>query len=280
MSEEQLQYKIDIIKEKKEEIQKCKEDFKINVGNLFLNFKNESFIPILEKIKTDANYKFSDYINEPKMKLKESNDNVDTALSNLKNEIDQIIRTNNDSYKSKYENLNAKINIEIAKIKGLIIEYNSKLKELNLKIQVLQDKKISIEDIAKPTSLITGSIGLTGGFILGIVTGVGFCESFVGAVLAGSGFAGIGAIIGGIGSIAGYGFYNLWKSFNKEDDLIDLTKKAKEKFSNDYDNFYRNERQKFDEYQKKVIDEVYYEIDKNIMIMENSMKQILEATTN
>ena len=280
MSEEQLQYKIDIIKEKKEEIQKCKEDFKINVGNLFLNFKNESFIPILEKIKTDANYKFSDYINEPKMKLKESNDNVDTALSNLKNEIDQIIRTNNDSYKSKYENLNAKINIEIAKIKGLIIEYNSKLKELNLKIQVLQDKKISIEDIAKPTSLITGSIGLTGGFILGIVTGVGFCESFVGAVLAGSGFAGIGAIIGGIGSIAGYGIYNLWKSFNKEDDLIDLTKKAKEKFSNDYDNFYRNERQKFDEYQKKVIDEVCYEIDKNIMIMENSMKQILEATTN
>lgn len=280
MSEEQLQYKIDIIKEKKEEIQKCKEDFKINVENLFLNFKNESFIPILEKIKTDANYKFSDYINEPKMKLKESNDNVDTALSNLKNEIDKIIRTNNDSYKSKYDNLNAKINIEIAKIKGLIIEYNSKLKELNLQNQILQDKKISIEDIAKPTSIIVGSIGLTTGVILGIATSVGFAESFVCAVFAGSGFAGIGAIIGGIGSIAGYGIYNLWKSFNKEDDLIDLTKKAKEKFSNDYDNFYRNERQKFDEYQKKVIDEVCYEIDKNIMIMENSMKQILEATTN
>lgn len=54
MNKEQLQYKIDIIKAKKEEIQKCKEDFKINVENLFLNFKNESFIPILEKIKTDS----------------------------------------------------------------------------------------------------------------------------------------------------------------------------------------------------------------------------------
>lgn len=214
------------------------------------------------------------------MKLKESNDNVDTALSNLKNEIDQIIRINNDSYKSKYENLNAKINIEISKIKGLIIEYNSKLKELSLKNQILQDQKISIEDIAKPTSLITASLGLTGGLIFGITIGVGFAESFVCAVMIGSSFAGIGAIIGGIGSVAGYGFYNLWKSFNKENALVDSTKKSKEKFSNDYDNFCRIERQKFDEYQKKVIDEVCYEIDKNIMIMENSVKQFLEVTTN
>lgn len=280
MKKEQFQDKLYILKAKKEEIQKCKEDFKINVANLFSNFKNESFIPILEKIKEDSIYKFNDYIYQPKMKLKESNDSVNTALSNLKKEIDQIIRTNNDSYKSNYENLKAKINIEIAKIKGLIIEYNSQLQELNPENQILQDQKISIEDIAKPTSIITASIGLTGGLITGIVMSVGFLESFTGAVLVGSSFAGIGAIIGGIGSVAGYGFYRLWKAFNKEDDLIDLTKKAKEKFINDYDIFCKNERKKFDEYKKKVIDEVCNAIEKNIMIMENSMNQFLEGTIN
>lgn len=280
MNKEKTQNQLDFIKVKKEELQQFKENFKIYAENLFSNFKNESFNPILEQIKTDANYKFNDYIINPKMKLKESNDDVNTALSNLQKEIEEIIRKSNESLKTKSENLETKINLETAKIKGIIMENKSKLQELNPKNQVLKDETISIEDIAKPAAIITTSIGLSSGVFAGIALSVGFSECFVGAILAGSSFAGIGAIIGGIGSVAGYGFYRLWKSFNKEDDLINLTKKAKDKFINDYDVFCKNQRQQFDEHKKKVIDDLCNSIEKNILIIENTLNQFGEATIN
>ena len=143
------------------------------------------------------------------MKLKESNDNVNEALSNLKKEIDQIINANKESYESKQENLITKINLEAAKIKGFIIENISKIQELSPENKVIKDQKILIEYIAKPSAFIFGSISLSGGILTGIALNVGFMESFAGAILVGSSFAGIGAIIGGIGSVAGFGFYRL-----------------------------------------------------------------------
>ena len=83
-------------------------------------------------------------------KLKINNDSVKTTLESLKNEIDQITKNSENTLKVKYEDLKTKINLEKEKIHGLMIINNEIFRESKLEPSDIKNKKLEIDDLAKP----------------------------------------------------------------------------------------------------------------------------------
>ena len=61
MTKVDLENKVENLIAKKEELLNNKEIFKVNMDKIFSDFKNESFIPYFEQIKSDINNKYNDY---------------------------------------------------------------------------------------------------------------------------------------------------------------------------------------------------------------------------
>ena len=274
MSQEETQTKKDAIVTKIEKLKKNKEDFKINVEKLFSEFKIESFNPLLDQLKVDINYKFNDYISNAEGKLSKSNDDVNTALSNLQKEIEEIVKESLESYKSLSEKLKSKIELETAKIKGVFIEINSKLREFNLENQITKEKELSLKTLSESLAIGFAGIGGVAGIVFGVGVNIGFVECLTGGFFLGTGFGGIGAIFGGVISLAGFGIHKLWKNFHKKEDLIELTQKAQTQFLSKYEEFLLKTRKKFDEDKKKIIDGICNSIENYILKLENKINDL------
>ena len=274
MSQEETQTKKDAIFTKIEKLKKNKEDFKINVEKLFSDFKIESFNPLFEQLKVDINYKFNDYINNAEGKLSKSNDDVNTALSNLQKEIEEIVKEGLESYKSLSQKLKSKIDLETAKIKGVIFEINSKLREFYFENKITKEKELSLKTLSESLAISLASIGGVAGIVFGIGFGVSLAECLAGGFFLGTSFGGIGAIFGGLVSLAGYGIHKLWKIFHKKEDLIELTQKAQAQFLSKYEEFLSKTRKKFDEDKKKIIDDICNSVDQYIVRLENKITDL------
>jgi hypothetical protein len=274
MSQEETQTKKDAIITKIEKLKKNKEDFKINVEKLFSDFKVESFNPLFDQLKVDINYKFNDYINNAEGKLSKSNDDVNTALSNLQKEIESIVKEGMESYKSLSEKLKSKIDLETAKIKGVIIEINSKLREFDFENQVDKGKELSLKKLSEPLAIGLGSIGGVTGIAIGIGIGYGLAESITAGFFFGTGFGVLGALAGGVLGLAGFGIQKLWKNFHKKEDLIELTQKAQAQFLSKYEEFLSNTRKKFDEDKKRIIDDICNSVEHYILRLETNINDL------
>ena len=274
MSQEEIQTKKGTIITKIEKLKKNKEDFKTNVEKLFSDFKVESFNPLFEQLKVDINYKFNDYMNNAEGKLSKSNDNVNTALSNLQKEIESIVKESMESYKSLSEKLKSKIDLETAKIKGVIIEINSRLREFDFENQVDKGKELSLKTLSEPLAIGLGSISGIVGIGIGISVGVGFADTLAVGFLFGSSLGLIGAVGGGIISLAGFGIHKLWKNFHKKEDLIELTQKAQAQFLSKYEEFLSNTRKKFDEDKKRIIDDICNSVEHYILRLETNINDL------
>ena len=108
MTKVDLESKVENLIAKKEELLKNKEIFKVNIERIFSDFKNNSFIPYFDQLKSKINEIFNDYIINAEAKLKKSNEDVETTLNNLKDEIDQTTKNSENSLKVKYEDLKTK----------------------------------------------------------------------------------------------------------------------------------------------------------------------------
>ena len=112
MTKVDLENKVENLMAKKEELLNNKEIFKVNMDKIFSDFKNTSFIPYFEKLRSDVNNKFNDYIVNAETKLKKYDESVKNTLNGLKNEIEEITKNSENSLKVKYEDLKRKINLE------------------------------------------------------------------------------------------------------------------------------------------------------------------------
>lgn len=274
MNKEETQTKKDAIITKIEKLKKNKEDFKSNVEKLFSDFKVESFNPLLEQLKVDINYKFKDYMNNAEIKLSQSNNDVNIALSNLQKEIEAIVKEGMGSYKSLSENLKSKIDLEIAKIKGIIIEINARIREFDFENQIGKDKEFSLKALSEPLAIGMAGVAGVAGMVFGVAVNVGFVESLVAGFFLGTGFGGIGAIAGGVISLVGFGIHKLWKNFHKKEDLIELTQKAQTQFLIKYEEFLLNTRKKLDEDKKKIINDVCNSVENYILRLEKNINDL------
>ena len=132
MTKVDLENKVENLMAKKEELLNNKEIFKVNMDKIFSDFKNTSFIPYFEKIRSEVNNKFNDYIVNAETKLKKYDESVKNTLNGLKNEIEEITKNSENSLKVKYEDLKTKINLEKEKIQGLMIINNDIFREFKL----------------------------------------------------------------------------------------------------------------------------------------------------
>ena len=271
MSKVDLESKIENLIAKKEELLNNKEIFKVNIEKIFANFKNDSFIPYFDQLRSKVNEKFNDYIINAETKLQKSNDDVETTLNNLKAEIDQITKNFENSLKVKYEDLRIKINLEKEKMQGLLIINNNIFKELKFESYVEKDKEMKVDEFMKPLAITFFSFASVSGVILGIVEGVGFIECLATSITAGCTIGGIGAFAGGLFGLIGYGGYKIYKAFNKKEDVIELSKKAQTNFLNEFEKHYSQAKDLFDEDKKKIIDDICNGIDNYILIMDNTI---------
>ena len=74
--------------------------------------------------------------------------------------------------------------------------------------------------------------------------------------------------------LAAYGAHKAWKYYHQNEELMELTEKAKNKFSIEYDKFVLNAKNLLDEDKKKIIDSFSNSIDNYILKMENILKEI------
>ena len=80
MTKVDLENKVENLIAKKEELLNNKEIFKVTIDKIFSDFKNESFIPCFEQIKSNVNNKFNDYIVNAEVKLKKCDESVKKLL--------------------------------------------------------------------------------------------------------------------------------------------------------------------------------------------------------
>ena len=274
MTKVDLENKVENLIAKKEELLNNKEIFKVNMDKIFSDFKNESFIPYFEQIKSDVNNKYNDYIINAEEKLKINNDSVKTTLESLKNEIDQITKNSENTLKVKYEDLKTKINLEKEKIHGLMIINNEIFREFKFENSDIKDKKIEIEDLAKPIAATFATVASLSGIILAIVEGIGFAQCMALSLTAGFTLGGIGAVAGGIVGLIGFGGHKLYKEFHKKEDVIELCKKAQNDFMNKFEDHYTQAKKTFEEDKNKIVDNLCNGIDNYIIKMENAMNEI------
>ena len=273
MDKETLQYKLDDIYARKDELKKYKETFKENIEKLFSDFKKDSFTPFYEQLKQNIIFIFDDYKNNAEIKIKESNDEVKATLNKMKEEIDKKIKESDKSYKLKQENLKTQINLQKEKIGGILIENNLFLREEALKNNNIKDENIDLKEIVGPATITFSTIGFLSGIFFGIVMEIGFTACVEAATVVGFTFGGLGAVAGAFLGIAGFGAHKAWKYFHKKEDFIKLTEKAKNRFMSEYEQFYLNAKNLLDEDKKKIIDSFCNSIEIYISKMDNILNE-------
>lgn len=274
MTKIDLENKVENLIAKKEELLNNKEIFKANMDKIFSDFKNESFIPCFDQIKSDVNNKFNDYIVNAETKLKKYDESVKNTLNSLKNEIEQITKNSENFLKVKYEDLKTKINLEKEKIQGLMIINNNIFREFKFENDDIENKEIKIDELAKPLVGTLASVAAISGIILGIVEGVGFAQCMAFSMTAGCTFGGIGAFAGGLLGLIGFGVHKIYKEFRKKEDVIELCKNAQNEFMNKFESHYSQAKNTFEDDKKKIIDNICNGIDNYIIKMENAMNEI------
>ena len=274
MTKVDLENKVENLMAKKEELLNNKEIFKVNMDKIFSDFKNISFIPYFENIRSEVNNKFNDYIVNAETKLKKYDESVKSTLNGLINEIKEITKNSENSLKVKYEDLKTKINLEKEKIQGLMIINNDIFREFKLINTDIKNNDLQINDITKPMVATLASIATISGIIFGIIEGVGFAECMAISMTAGCTFGGIGALAGGLIGLIGFGAHKLYKEFNKKEEVMEKCKKAQKEFMNQFESYYSQAKNTFEEDKKKIVDNICNGIDNYIIKMENALNEI------
>ena len=276
MTKVDLENKVENLMAKKEELLNNKEIFKVNMDKIFSDFKNTSFIPYFENIRSEVNNKFNDYIVNAETKLKKYDESVKNTLNSLKNEIEEITKNSENSLKVKYEDLKTKINLEKEKIQGLMIINNDIFREFKLINTDIKNNDLQINDITKPLVGVFASIAAMSGIFLGIIEGVGFAECMAISMGAGCTLGGIGALAGGLIGLIGFGAHKLYKEFNKKEEVMEKCQKAQKEFMNQFESYYSQAKNTFEEDKKKIVDNICNGIDNYIIKMENSLKKLIK----
>ena len=274
MTKVDLENKVENLMAKKEELLNNKEIFKVNMDKIFSDFKNISFIPYFENIRSEVNNKFNDYIVNAETKLKKYDESVKNTLNGLKNEIEEITKNSENSLKVKYEDLKTKINLEKEKIQGLMIINNDIFREFKLINTDIKNNDLQINDITKPMVSALAGIATISGIIFGIIEGVGFAECMAISMTAGCTFGGIGALAGGLIGLIGFGAHKLYKEFNKKEEVMEKCQKAQKEFMNQFESYYSQAKNTFEEDKKKIVDNICNGIDNYIIKMENALNEI------
>ena len=274
MTKVDLENKVENLMAKKEELLNNKEIFKVNMDKIFSDFKNISFIPYFEKLRSDVNNKFNDYIVNAETKLKKYDVSVKNTLNGLKNEIEEITKNSENSLKVKYEDLKTKINLEKEKIQGLMIINNDIFREFKLINTDIKNNDLQINDITKPMVEALASIATISGIIFGIIEGVGFAECMAMSMTAGCTFGGIGALAGGLIGLIGFGAHKLYKEFNKKEEVMEKCQKTQKEFMNQFESYYSQAKNTFEEDKKKIVDNICNGIDNYIIKMETALNEI------
>ena len=274
MTKVDLENKVENLMAKKEELLNNKEIFKVNMDKIFSDFKNTSFIPYFEKLRSDVNNKFNDYIVNAETKLKKYDESVKNTLNGLKNEIEVITKISENSLKVKYEDLKTKINLEKEKIQGLMIINNDLFREFKLINTDIKNNDLQINDITKPMVSALAGIATISGIIFGIIEGVGFAECMAISMTAGCTFGGIGALAGGLIGLIGFGAHKLYKEFNKKEEVMEKCQKAQKEFMNQFESYYSQAKNTFEEDKKKIVDNICNGIDNYIIKMETALNEI------
>ena len=274
MTKVDLENKVENLMAKKEELLNNKEIFKVNMDKIFSDFKNISFIPYFENIRSEVNNKFNDYIVNAETKLKKYDESVKSTLNGLINEIKEITKNSENSLKVKYEDLKTKINLEKEKIQGLMIINNDIFREFKLINTDITNNDLQINDITKPMVATLASIATISGIIFGIIEGVGFAECMAISMSAGFTFGGIGALAGGLIGLIGFGAHKLYKEFNKKEEVMEKCQKAQKEFMNQFESYYSQAKNTFEEDKKKIVDNICNGIDNYIIKMENALNEI------
>lgn len=274
MTKVDLENKVENLMAKKEELLNNKEIFKVNMDKIFSDFKNTSFIPYFENIRSEVNNKFNDYIVNAETKLKKYDESVKNTLNGLKNEIEEITKNSENSLKVKYEDLKTKINLEKEKIQGLMIINNDIFREFKLINTDIKNNDLQINDITKPMVSALAGIATISGIIFGIIEGVGFAECMAISMTAGCTFGGIGALAGGLIGLIGFGAHKLYKEFNKKEEVMEKCQKAQKEFMNQFESYYSQAKNTFEEDKKKIVDNICNGIDNYIIKMETALNEI------
>ena len=274
MTKVDLENKVENLMAKKEELLNNKEIFKVNMDKIFSDFKNISFIPYFENIRSEVNNKFNDYIVNAETKLKKYDESVKSTLNGLINEIKEITKNSENSLKVKYEDLKTKINLEKEKIQGLMIINNDIFREFKLINTDIKNNDLQINDITKPMVSALASIATISGIIFGIIEGVGFAECMAISMSAGFTFGGIGALAGGLIGLIGFGAHKLYKEFNKKEEVMEKCQKAQKEFMNQFESYYSQAKNTFEEDKKKIVDNICNGIDNYIIKMETALNEI------
>jgi len=274
MTKVDLENKVENLMAKKEELLNNKEIFKVNMDKIFSDFKNISFIPYFENIRSEVNNKFNDYIVNAETKLKKYDESVKNTLNGLINEIEEITKNSENSLKVKYEDLKTKINLEKEKIQGLMIINNDIFREFKLINTDIKNNDLQINDITKPMVSALAGIATISGIIFGIIEGVGFAECMAISMTAGCTFGGIGALAGGLIGLIGFGAHKLYKEFNKKEEVMEKCQKAQKEFMNQFESYYSQAKNTFEEDKKKIVDNICNGIDNYIIKMETALNEI------
>jgi len=274
MTKVDLENKVENLMAKKEELLNNKEIFKVNMDKIFSDFKNISFIPYFENIRSEVNNKFNDYIVNAETKLKKYDESVKNTLNGLKNEIEEITKNSENSLKVKYEDLKTKINLEKEKIQGLMIINNDIFREFKLINTDIKNNDLQIIDITKPMVGVFAGIATLTGIFIGIIEGVGIAECMALSMTAGCALGGIGAFAGGLIGLIGFGAHKLYKEFNKKEEVMEKCKKAQKEFMNQFESYYSQAKNTFEEDKKKIVDNICNGIDNYIIKMENALNEI------
>ena len=268
MTKVDLENKVENLMAKKEELLNNKEIFKVNMDKIFSDFKNISFIPYFENIRSEVNNKFNDYIVNAETKLKKYDESVKSTLNGLINEIKEITKNSENSLKVKYEDLKTKINLEKEKIQGLMIINNDLFREFKLINTDIKNNDLQIIDITKPMVGVFAGIATLTGIFIGIIEGVGIAECMALSMTAGCALGGIGAFAGGLIGLIGFGAHKLYKEFNKKEEVMEKCKKAQKEFMNQFESYYSQAKNTFEEDKKKIVDNICNGIDNYIIKME------------
>ena len=274
MTKVDLENKVENLMAKKEELLNNKEIFKVNMDKIFSDFKNTSFIPYFENIRSEVNNKFNDYIVNAETKLKKYDESVKNTLNGLKNEIEEITKNSENSLKVKYEDLKTKINLEKEKIQGLMIINNDIFREFKLINTDIKNNDLQINDITKPLVGVFASIAAMSGIFLGIIEGVGFAECMAISMGAGCTLGGIGALAGGLIGLIGFGAHKLYKEFNKKEEVMEKCQKTQKEFMNQFESYYSQAKNTFEEDKKRIVDNICNGIDNYIIKMETALNEI------
>ena len=256
-----------------------KENSRTRLEELFNEF-NTDFELNINQLKENARKKFDDYISHPKTKLRYNNDEVNDALKSLEKELKEILKVNTSNIEVKLQNLRAMITVTVNYVNKNLYETKAQFEKVYLTGNVEGDKKLQFDDLAKPLVIGFGIYGGGLGAILGIGIAQGIADGISAGLLLGEalGFAGVG--VGLIIGLVGFGIYNLYKATHKEEDLVELATKGKNKFFQNINNYYYKVKAELDKYKEEVITELIDYIEKQVAKFQTTMDEMDKPKNN